>query len=63
MSQRVDLRCPSCGRLLLKMEPSGQNNMEIRCTRCKAKVEVDGYHVGLSQPGTPRRVDERSSVA
>jgi phage FluMu protein Com len=62
MPGKIDLRCPSCGRMLMRIEPSPRNNVEIRCTRCKAKVTIDGFHHFVSEAGRPRRVDTAANV-
>jgi phage FluMu protein Com len=39
-ADRVDIRCPKCGRLQLVIVRSGDAVIEVRC-RCKQVITVD----------------------
>lgn len=36
----IEVRCPNCNQLLLKVE---QCKGEIKCIRCKKKIKIDIY--------------------
>lgn len=43
------IRCPQCGKLLLKVETEGREGrtaLELRCFRCKQNIraEISGNH-------------------
>lgn len=50
MPKRREVRCASCGRLLLKTVPSPQNDMEIKCPKCRAVVKVLGLQIQTDAP-------------
>ncbi len=50
----AEVRCPACGRLLLLARLPGESQVEIRCRRCKATVQVRGARVRLAGSGQER---------
>ena len=50
----AEVRCPACGRLLLRARLPGESRVEIRCKRCKSLVEVRGTRVRLVGSGQQR---------
>ncbi len=46
-----EVRCPACGRLLLRARLPVGSQVEIRCRLCKATVEVRRTRVRLAGSG------------
>lgn len=40
---RKDIRCPYCGKLLLKAKLWGNYNLQMMCPRCKNMIELSKY--------------------
>ncbi len=47
--KQVDVRCPTCGKLLLKLDANSllQGGIEVVCRNCKATVRVEPGEVSV----------------